>query len=93
MQHNLAEEAAAETGVDLHKFVRVVDDVIQLANQSNMDLKSATGVNLAILYGLARYSAFVGRSRTGAEREAYIKGLTDRYGAMLRAQFADPTLK
>ncbi len=93
MEHKLAEEAAAETGVDLHKFVRVVDDVIQLANQSNTDLKSASGVNLALLYGLARYGAFVGRTRTGADRDAYIKSLTARYEAMLKAQFADPALK
>lgn len=93
MEHKLAEEAAAETGVDLHKFVRVVDDLIQLANQSNMDLKSSTGVNLALLYGLSRYGAFLGRTRTGEEREAYIKSLTDRYDAMLRAQFGDPALK
>jgi len=93
MEHKLAEEAAAESGVDLHKFVKVIDDLIQLANQSNMDLKSSTGVNLALLYGLARYGAFIGRLRTGADREAYIKGLTDRYAAMLHAQFGDPTLK
>ncbi len=93
MEHKLAEEAAAESGVDLHKFVRVVDDLIQLANQSNMDLKSATGVNLALLYGLSRYGAFVGRARSGADRDAFIKSLTGRYEAMLKAQFADPALK
>ncbi len=92
-QHKLAEEAANETGVDLHKFVRVVDDLIALANQSNTDLKSTSGVNLALLYGLSRYGAYIGRMRTGAEREAYIKKLTERYDAMLRSQFADPTLK
>ena len=93
MEHKLAEEAAAESGVDLHKFVRVVDDLIQLANQSNMDLKSATGVNLALLYGLSRYGAFVGRARSGADRDAFNQSLTGRYEAMLKAQFADPALK
>ena len=92
-QHKLAEEAANETGVDLHKFVRVVDDLIALANQSNVDVKSTNGVNLALLYGLSRYGAYIGRMRTGEDRETYIKKLTERYEAMLRSQFADPTLK
>jgi hypothetical protein len=94
MEHKLANEAAEEGKVHLTEFVRIVDQVIGYANSANAELNAPTAVKLAFLYGIARYSAFIARSKTSPEdQEAYIKEMADRYAAMMREHFADPTLR
>lgn len=93
MEHKLAEAAARENGIELTEFVRVVDEAVAFANWGANEMKSPKAANLAALYGLARYGAFVGRGKSPAERDKYIRDMADRYADMLRAHFDDPALK
>lgn len=93
MDHRLAADAARESGVDLTDFVRVVDEAVAFSNWGAQELKSPKAANLAALYGMARYTAFVGRSKTPKDRETYVREMSDRFAAMVRAHFEDPTLK
>lgn len=93
MDHSIAEAAAADNGVELVDFIRAVDQTVGLANHTAQETKSPKAANLGVLYGIARYTAYVGRATSGEEREAYIRDMTDRFAAMIRAHFADPSMK
>ncbi|MGD9740386.1 MAG: DUF3144 domain-containing protein [Bauldia sp.] len=93
MDHKLAAEAARESNVELADFVRVVDEAVAFSNWGANELKSPKAANLAALYGMARYTAFVGRSKTPEDRETYVRQMSDRFADMMRAHFEDPTLK
>jgi hypothetical protein len=90
--HKVARDSAKEAGLDLAEFIRLGDQVIGYANHSSQENRKPKGVNLAILYGIARYGAFLGRSLTDKEREAYVTEMSELFGEMLREHFADSSL-
>lgn len=90
--HKVARDSAKEAGLDLAEFIRLGDQVIGYANHSSQENRKPKGVNLAILYGVARYAAFLGRSLKEREQEAYVAEMSELFGEMLREHFADSTL-
>jgi hypothetical protein len=90
--HKIARDAAKEAGLDLADFIRLGDQVIGYANHSSQENRKPKGVNLAILYGIARYGAFLGRGLKEKEREAYVSDMSERFAAMMREHFADTSL-
>ncbi len=90
--HKVARDTAKQAGLDLAEFIRIGDQVIGYANHSSTENRKPNGVNLAILYGIARYGAFLSRQLTDKEREAHVEKMSELFGDMMREHFADSTL-
>lgn len=92
---NRKERRAAKVvdgSLDTASFLKVADKFIDVANRENKNVK-ATDLQMAFLYGAARYNAFVAKHVLNVEKhEEYVAKMTKEYQEMLRQNLADEEL-
>ena len=77
---------------ETEKFVRLADRFIRIANTANSKIP-ATDIQMAFLYGAARYNAFVAKNVIEvADHEAFVAEMAAAYTEMLRNHLADPNV-